>query len=322
MIAKPRIAPHEHTGKVLPRQHTSFAGLLFLLLLTGVVLLGTTSRTLALGEAVNPQGQSIAVKAKVAGPPPTKAAIIVSPVNGQRFNLIPVAVSGLCEKGLIVAIYKNDVFGASTICDDNGKFEVLTDLFPGQNRLIARVFDALNQEGPVSEPVTVFYDQPGVISSSIPPTDQQILIKADSIWLGVQPGGTLEWPVEIIGGRSPYAVSWDWGDGKVEPIVRSSEGKFSASHIYDKPGNYIVRIRVSDSVSHSAFLQLVTIVNGAVGKGNSIPATILRNLRNGNLALAWPLYALAAAMIATFWFGEKYEVFRLKNKGVVLPRKV
>src|ERR1041385_9148280 len=99
--------------------------------------------------APNPQSGALGVEGLVNGAPPTQAPTISVPKNGQTFSSIPITVSGLCQSGLLVEIFKNDVFSGSAQCR-NGSFSLLVDLFNGQNDLIARVYDALNQASPDS----------------------------------------------------------------------------------------------------------------------------------------------------------------------------
>lgn len=308
-MVKPRLSHNRHTGYRLHRHHTSYAVLLFLVAVTAVVLLTVSSMTQAATPVVNPQAGSVGLKGKVKGPPPTEGAIILVPTNGQRFSTLPITVSGTCPKGLIVEIFKNDIFAGSTICEDAGNFSLLIDLVEGQNILVARVFDALDQAGPDSKPVTVFYDRPIPVGSVGGAAPMQLALNSDTRWRGINPGSQLSWPAEVVGGSAPYAISWDWGDSTLVPISQPTAGLFTATHTYDKAGNYKSIVRASDVKGQRAYLQVMTIVNGPAEPSLTRPF-------GGVLSIAWPLLILAVLLIISFYLGEKYEKKKLKGSFV------
>jgi hypothetical protein len=121
--------------------------------------------------------------------------------------------------------------------------------------------------------------------------------------------------ITIVGGVGPYAVAWDWGDGQTSLSSQALEGGVTASHVYSRPGNYRVIVRVTDSAGNSAFLQLVTVVNGPAdplgtngGKGSgALP---------GALVAIWPIFALAVLMVVFFWLGELRQAVKQRRKGL------
>ena len=68
--------------------------------------------------------------------------------------MLPVTVTGLCPDGLLVKLFKNNVFAGSVDCT-KGSYSLKIDLFTGQNDLVARVYDSLDQPGPDSSIVRV-----------------------------------------------------------------------------------------------------------------------------------------------------------------------
>jgi hypothetical protein len=292
---------HEHSGRLREHRHTSYASLLFLVVLAGVILLGFSMVVQA--AAVNPQSGSVGLTGKVNGPPPSSAATITAPANGSHTTQIPLTVSGTCISGTFVEIDKNGVFGGVASCQDAGTFSLLVDLFPGKNTLVAKVSDALGQFGPDSAGVTVYYDAP---SLALPggAAGQQLFITTSDIVLGGNPGQAVQRTATIVGGVPPYAVSWDFGDGQTSLSSQSNAGPISANHSYAQPGVYRVILRVTDSQGNSAFMQTVTVINGPVtglgsSKGNGKAAL------PGSLQAAWPLLGLAAVMVLVFWLGER-----------------
>jgi hypothetical protein len=307
---------HKHTGKLRPHYHTSYAGLFFMLLVAGVLLLGMSLAASAAVPAVNPQSGSVGLTGTVRGPAPSTAATILAPRNGSHTTTIPITISGTCPAGTFVNITKNATFGGATVCQDDGTFSLLVDLYDGQNTLLARVSDALGQFGPDSAPITVYYDAPSLNlpSGSI---GKQLFLNMTTTVVGGSPGQPISRTVTIVGGIGAYAVSWDFGDDATSLSSVASEGPVTASHVYDRPGIYRVIVRVTDSSGNSAFLQFVTVVNGPVEALGSNRGTGLGALP-GLLLTAWPLYVLAALMVLFFWLGERREVHKLRSKHRII----
>lgn len=146
------LSHHKHSGRLLAHHHTSYASLTFLLLIaTGV----------AIGAAYVSQADSSAqtqVTLTVLGPPPTQAATISQPPDGQIETSPTVTVQGTCPQNVFVEIWRNGVFAGSSACDSSGLYSVLISLTSGTNQLMARVVDALGQYGPDSSISTVTYN--------------------------------------------------------------------------------------------------------------------------------------------------------------------
>lgn len=298
----------------MPHHHTSYPALTLVMLVLGLFMLGVSAAASANNPgpatpAVNPQNGSLGFVGVVPGPPPAQAPVITAPRNGQVFSSVPVTVSGTCQSGLLVSISSQDVFVGSTTCDSHGAFNLLVDLFAGVNRLTARHVDALGQTSPDSNAVTVVYNPPNFTASG--QISAQLFLQSDSAVQGASPQQLVSWKVSIVGGIAPYAVSYDWGDGKSDLVSRSQAGPVSASHAYAQPGTYQVLIRVTDSTNNAAFIQVVTVVNGPVAA--TAAGSSASGLKAGVL-LAWPIYALAGLLILTFWLGERREIFRFEHQ--------
>jgi PKD repeat protein len=298
----------------MPHAHTSYPALAFMLMLVGVLLSGVSMNASAATPVVNPQSGSLGLQGRVTGPPPTTAASILSPRNNSTITSSPVTVSGTCPINTFVSIYKNNVFAGNTPCTDDGQFSLLIDLFNGSNRLIAKVSDALDQAGPDSAAVVVTYQPAGVPAINYFP-GSQLFLRSDDIVLGASPGQVVTRTITIVGGQGPYAISWDFGDGKTVLVPQNSEGESKVSHSYERPGTYKVIVRVTDSTGNTAILQVATVINGPVavagtGKGFNVPGLLLG---------AWPLYAFALFLVAAFWLGERRELYDLRQHHRLLP---
>src|SRR4051812_9527377 len=127
---------------------------IFLLLSSGVLLAGWTLKTAA---------EDLTVRAEVHAPPPTGPATITSPADGSHFSSVPIQVTGTCPSdgsGAYVKLYRDNVFSGSTLCQGDNTFHLTSDLFPGKNNLIARIFNITDDPGPDSVAITVYYDVP------------------------------------------------------------------------------------------------------------------------------------------------------------------
>lgn len=248
---------------------------------------------------------SVGLEGKISAPPPSRAATITFPRNGQVISEIPIDVSGLCPGDVTVRIYKNKVFAGAAQCV-NGSYSVKIDLFAGKNELIARVFDNLDQSGPDSNKVTVTFPVRGGSVGS------QISLASAFAKRGTDPGESLGWPLTVSGGNGPYAISADWGDGK-EPDVLTQEfpGNFNIEHVYDSPGIYSVIVRAVDTDDNVAFLQVIGVSNGDVGQAAG-------EASGGGQALTkilWqPALVFIPLLLSTFWLGKKHELHVLRKR--------
>jgi hypothetical protein len=301
-----KISPHNHSGRLHPHEHTSYLPLAILILGVGILLMAF-SITAFVHASPGPEAGSIGLTGTMPAAPPKTAATIKSPLNNQHFTTSPITVSGSCPADTLVEVYKNDIFAGSIPCDKNGTFSVQIDLLYGQNVLTAQVYDVLNQAGPISNSVTVFYDTPlpqGSPSTFLNFTGAQLIIETDAVYRGIFPNQTLNIPINIIGGTPPFAVNVQWGDNSNEIIPRGDNTTFNASHIYKRAGIYKITLQAVDSKKLVAFLSVAAIVNGqpaAVGTTNSTPKSA------NKLMLLWPLLAVAASLVFSFWVGEQRE---------------
>jgi hypothetical protein len=248
---------------------------------------------------------SVGIEGKISAPPPTQAATISFPSNGQTITEVPITVTGLCPDDVTVRIYKNNVFAGAAPCV-NGSYSVQIDLFAGRNELVARVFDDLDQKGPDSNRVVVNFPVEG---SSV---GDRISLTSAFAKRGTNPGESLAWPVDLSGGDGPYAITADWGDGK-EPDVLSQEfpGDFNIEHVYDNPGIYTVIIRAADTNDDVAFLQVIGVSNGEV---TQIAGEDLAGGQASTKILWQPALVFIPLLLSSFWLGKKHELHVLRKR--------
>ncbi len=270
--------------------------------------------------AQNPQSGAIDIGGIVPGTPPPTAATITNPTDGQRFTEANITVSGTCPVTTVVEIYKNSIFAGSTICDGAGNFSLQIDLVRGENKLLARVHDALNQYGPDSAVVIVHYDVVTISGSKKPSggattpleTIPQLLIVTDAVYQGQSNARPLKIKVKIIGGEKPYALSVDWGDGDQDLVSRPDNEEFTLEHLYKEAGTYQIVIKASDSVGNSAYIQVIGLVSGPIYKDASAIASPTSRIKNLADKL-FPILIVILLAVSVFWLGKRYEYHELKE---------
>ena len=263
------------------------------------------------------QSGSVGLTGTISAPPPAIGATITVPSNNQVFTEVPIPVSGLCPDGLLVKLFKNNVFAGSVQCE-GGTFEIQTDLFIGTNELVARVFDDLDQPGPDSNIVSVeFVDQRQGAGS-------RVTVTSNFAKRGANPGEDLVWPIAISGGTGPYAISVDWGDGSSPDLLSEPfPGELDISHVYDSAGVYNIIVKVSDSSGAAAFLQIVGVANGPLAQTNS-DGSPLTDDDGGAVFFAsgpgrrtivwWPATITFPFIISTFWLGKRHMLRVMKKR--------
>lgn len=259
------------------------------------------------------QSDSVGITGTISAPPPTTPATITFPGNNQSFTEVPVRVSGICPTGLLVKVFKNNVFAGSTECT-NGSYSIQIDLFTGENDLVARVYDSLDQPGPDSNTVRVNFNDTKTGAGT------RVSVTSNYAKRGAFPGETLTWPIIISGGSGPYAVSVDWGDGTEQDLSSQPfPGTFDIKHVYKAAGVYNIVVKVVDRDGIAAFLQIVGVGNGPLSQTGT-------TAENGATPGAQPVGAIRTKIVwqpamiiipfifSTFWLGKKYELHMLRKK--------
>lgn len=247
---------------------------------------------------------SIGIEGTVPTDPPKNAPTITFPVNNSNITDTPVNVTGLCQTGLLVKVFKNGVFGGSATCV-NGSYTVQIDLFVGRNELVSRAYDDLDQASPDSNMVVVNF--PVSQFSGL----NRISLSSIFAKKGANPGQALSWPIILSGGNGPYAITIDWGDSNQPDIVsREFPGTFDITHVYQLSGIYNVLIRATDKNGEIAFLQLVGVGNGEAKD----PTTATPVVQGSSKVIWWPAAAAILLIIIAFWLGRRHEILSLRRK--------
>lgn len=326
-----KLIHHSHTGKKLHKSHTSYPLIAVLLLMVGVLLLATTLQVKA---------ATVEVTAVANGPVPVNPAVILSPENDDRFTDSSVPVSGTCEAGYYIKLFRNEIFSGAAICTSGGTFVITTDLFAGQNDLQARTYNLADQEGPGSAIVTVYYDvpvdptdptdptdpvNPGEPSKPNPPGSYQpggipnakspFYLSTEYFFKAAYTGQSIKWDFDIFGGKGPFTAYSVWGDGYSDTTPGITENKVTIEHTYsslkDQREYFTVTVRVQDIEGRRASLQLIAIMNdpnvisGALVRPDSGGPAAAASIFNGMLKLVWSVYGILILMGICFWLGER-----------------
>lgn len=258
--------------------------------------------------AQNPQSGSTGLQGTISSPPPTQAATIVTPVNGTSVSGIPITVTGLCKTGLLVKLFTNNVFVGSVLCA-NGSYSLSIDLFSGENDLIARVYDSLDQAGPDSNKVVVNFTD-----GQFNQFGSRVTLTSDYARRGADPNAELDWPILLSGGTPPYAISVDWGDGTAaELISQSSPGTVTIKHTYKNAGVYKVIVKATDKNGTSAYLQLVGVANGQPTSGSGTSSSSNAQVITKTKLIWWPVLLIIPFSLLAFWLGRRHELYTLRR---------
>lgn len=290
-------------------RNKTLSGVVFLALLFTVFHAGTT-------YAINPlpipppEGSAYGLVATKKQAPPASAPTISTPGNGANFSTSPITVSGVCQTGLLVQVYNNGVFVGSAECR-NGSYSLQVSLFSGQNDITAIQYDELDQGSPVSNTVTVMFNNATAGTAFASP----MTLTSNYGRRAANPNAELTWPLVLSGGLGPYAFSIDWGDG-TEPELKSQAlaGVVDIKHSYKQAGLYRVTVKVTDSNGQTAFLQLIAVANGQP----TAPAAATDNKQEGGQAPAqvlWiPTVISLVLLIPTYWLGRRSMMVSLRRK--------
>jgi hypothetical protein len=257
----------------------------------------------------SPIRETVGVEGRITSPPPTQAATIVSPANGQSLSVTPVTVTGSCPANTLIKIFSNNVFVGAATCV-NGSYTLQIALFGGRNDLVAKVFDALDQAGPDSATVTVNYSDPqfAAFGNLVMLTSQYARRAAD-------PNTDLEWPLLLSGGNGPYALTIDWGDGSPAELQSLAfAGVVSLKHRYASPGVYRVIVRVADRNGSSSYLQLIAVANGEGGTDKTQPEERKEVIIIREKIMWEPFIISLFVVLLSFWLGRRYELTALRKK--------
>jgi hypothetical protein len=316
----------------------------FAMLILGVFLAAFTYNAVAADYTVN---------AVVEAPPLVSGAYILNPTDNKVFTSRPISVYGECPDDSYVKLTRNGMFSGVAICE-NGAFQIVTDLFDGNNDLQAQDYNITDQPGPITPKVHVVYNPPaggqngstegpssGASGTFTPPSSDSyipdesgtanipLLLSSDYHFNVFTTSDDFEWRMQYNTGVAPYLTHIDWGDGKKSTMTVPSHEPFKISHRYSDRGYYRIVVTGADAKKRTVALQLVAYIRkpgDPATNGNILnPSTSSRgtgNMPQGGGNFRWlvyaalPTYVVVVVMVFSFWLGERREFLELAMKTV------
>lgn len=294
---------------------------IFLLLCTGVLIIGSTFRA---------DAENITVTASILAPLPSSAAEITYPANQARLHTPTVKVAGNCTGNTYVMLYRNGIFSGNANCGPMiTSFQIQTDLSIGINKFYTRVFNVTDNEGPQSTTIDVFYDLPAGSQKSSITVKPSVTVKPLTInhtyeYKIYRSDKPSDWNLSISGGVSPYALTVDWGDGDTSTVLRSNTNVFKISHAYALVDSTIwaentIKISAVDSKETVANLQLSALVtvdgsrpnNDGTGTADSSVFNSVSQFVRKNIWTIAPAFGVVTLMSTSFWLGELEEYSKI-----------
>ena len=208
---------------------------------------------------------------------PSQAAVINPALNQSVVNQALVTISGTCQQldpSGVVSIWRSGSAIGSTIC--SGTFGLQVMLSPGANNLVARTANASGQYGPDSQAVILTLTLPSKLPSSTNQTIEPSSPASEVIstnrgassglkvttkppFTVLSNGPTTGVELVISGGKQPYTVELNWGDGSADTRTVDTPSPVSFSHTYSENQTYVLKGRVLDSQGDYAQVNSVAI---------------------------------------------------------------
>lgn len=313
--SKPKFSHPSHTGKKLAHKHTSYHGLIFLLILLGVILIFGNASIRAL---------NVDVTAYLPNDPPSEAAIINNPVAGANLNQNPIIISGTCQHSspsYHVKVFSNNVIVGTSLCV-NGSFSIGASLLLGNNNLVAKTYNFIEQPGPDSVMVSVLLKALDITENvvsrepvnvttfpdfKLTPNLETLRVVASPTFVSFIPGEQFNLTVATLGGKPPYAVNVEWGDDMEDIYSLTGLEQITISHTYDIQKNYQIMINATDSMGNKTQFIVTADAGGKINKNQSpiigdTSGTGTPWYMNAQIVII--LYASTTLAVIGFWMGE------------------
>ncbi len=216
------------------------------------------------------------VRGAVMAPIPVGAPVIQKPQDNTVIQSSDVTIEGTCPvivPATLIAVYDNDELIGSGVCSSEGSFSLPITLSYGSHVIIAKVLTITDEFGESSAPITI--NRPRVMPPSAGGKPVPAGVDARSSVPGVEtimtpvritprePFVTLSgdnkalWQGTITGGKMPYRVSVDWGDGTIDTRTVRDNSEQTFSHDYSSAKIYDITITAVDDNDETAVLHSV-----------------------------------------------------------------
>ncbi len=285
------------------------------------IALHASSIALVLSSAFLPMpfaDLSLNVTARIPAPLPASPAVITAPIDGEHFTDPAIIVSGTCPTDSYVKVFRDGQLAGISNCTSNA-FSVDVILAPDANLLTAKVYNITDDEGPSSPSITVFYDAPVVespppaaptqSSPAAPPaaSDSGPVLSTPYQFTIRKPHDEWQWDITAAGGRAPYAIVIDWGDGVVEHLTESASNTFAITNTYGHAAVFYPRITAADADGKVASLQLLAIVREPPTFAAQFLQDTLRGISPSFAGIVWSGLIVS---VFVFWWYEAVTLHR------------
>lgn len=312
-----KLQHHRHSGKLLAHHHTSYRALSLVLAMIGVCLFMINSAARA---------ADLIVSAKVSAEIPISPATVDTPADGFTTNNPSIIVAGTCpiqNPGVVVIIYSGPNFLGSMPCSNTGTFSVPVTLLPGHNPIVVKVVNVTGDYGPDSTIVNVYYNPPASINpksepprntGGLEPTPSNLVIYSLNPYIVFGPLQPAVWKGYFDGGRPPYQVKIDWGDGQSSTYTVRDSSQQAFPHTYQQMRSYFIHLTVTDTdgrSSETTFAAVTPYTNPTVtgsnngGDGSGFSVTSLIPFDTSFVSMT-SLYVLIILLTVLIWIDARY----------------
>lgn len=294
---------NRHTAKKISHTHTSYRGLILVLIVFSFAFIFVQNLAVKADD-------TITVTASVPAPLPTIPPVITSPTDNSKIFTSTVMVSGICQiltPPSIIALYRGDTFLGSGSCSKNGTFATRIDLVEGPNVITPKSFNVFGTAGLVGSPVTIFYN-------SLNPVVDNFSLTTDMPFVTYRVNKQFKWSVDISGGKEPYKLFVNWGDGTDELVKVPSPGRVFLFHEYANIKQYTIRATAIDNTGSERSLEVLALTLEAPKKSEVLGITHQLNWLKDIPTIYVLLVSIFIALIAfrmTPWLVSRHwiEVF-------------
>lgn len=151
---------------------------------------------------------------------------------------------------------------------------------------------------------------------SIPP----VIVTSSFHFQTFKAGKQFSWKIDLEGGKPPYVVYVNWGDGTKSTLHYKTDPIITLTHTYHKSGYFAIIVTSVDSTGQKRVIQLPALIASSNGKidflGSSNPGQASSGSTSSSsglvktqrwLLLAWPSYIVVVLMCVSFWLGERQD---------------
>jgi hypothetical protein len=188
--------------------------------------------------------ESLDVSAQVNAslPPGGETPVVQAPGNNSTVDVQNVFITGQCyiiDPTLIVVLLRdNQVIGTGP-CLPDGTFRILVGLVRGVNIIVPKYVTITGQSGGYGQPITLLYNQSEITTA--PQTQQspdgqssRLKITLNYDFITYNDTSPTQITYTVTGGKGPYIVTINWGDGTQTTAKITSNEPQSSKHQYDR----------------------------------------------------------------------------------------